>query len=100
MPKKSKLTKRLTPMSRLIPKIGLCTIHATVNVIRYNIDPITRANMTAAKLIILARNQPMSGMNLKRAIIGEKRRKVPKVKRIQDPKRKRVEIMALSLFSS
>jgi hypothetical protein len=69
-----------------------------VNVIRYIIDPIMKANMTAAKLIILARNHPISGMNLNSAIIGEKSKYVPQQNRIQVPKRKKLEIIAFSAF--
>ena len=83
-----------------MPNSGLCTIHATVSVNKCIIDPITTANMTAAKLIMLARNQPMSGMNLKRAIIGEKSKKVPQQNKIHDPKRNIVDSIAFDLLRS
>ena len=69
-------------------------------VTRCKIDPITRARTAAAKLIMWPRNQPMSGIHLKSAIIGEKRRKLPQQKRIHAARRNNPEVMILDWFRS
>lgn len=60
---------------------------------------MTKANMTAAKLTMFSRKQPMRGMNLNRLIIGEKSKKTPQQNKIQAPKRASLEIVAFCCLS-
>lgn len=87
-------------MSRVMPNSGLQKIQAIVMVTRCKIDPITRARTAAAKLIMWPRNQPMSGIHLKSAIIGEKSKYMPMQNRNHPLRRNTVERQAFVLFRS
>ena len=64
----------LVMMSRVIPITGLKKTQAIAIVSNDIVSPTTTANMTAATATIEERSQPTSGIQFKRAIIGEKRK--------------------------
>jgi hypothetical protein len=60
--------------SKVIPQIGLYTTQATPRIKKCRNDPQTNEKMMAAIMTILARSHPTSGIQLSRAMIGEKSR--------------------------